>query len=131
MVNSRRAITNSILLGLALLVVGCGKGTSVKRFPVYGAVTLVSGEKLNGSITFLPASGRKGPAATTALVDGNYRFDRNNGPAAGLQTVIVSEARTARSLPTKRVVEKTRREWTLSIDVTDDGQYSHDFTLED
>ena len=59
---------------------GCGQGKGVERLPVHGTVTLSSGEKLSGSITFLPAKGQLGPAATTKLAEGSYKFDRSNGP---------------------------------------------------
>lgn len=133
--SSHRAIVSSILLGLAPLLVGCGRGKVVERFPVHGTVRLANGERLSGSITFLPAKGRPGPGATTALVEGSYRFDRSNGPVAGPQTVIVKRI-VPRSrvpeLPTdKQSAQTANSEWTESTDVSDDGQYLHDFTLKD
>jgi len=134
-VNSYRTIVVSILLGLALLFVGCGRGKAVQRLPVYGTVTLANGEKLNGSITFRPAKGSTGPAATTKLADGSYKFDRSNGPTAGSQTVIVkrvvSRSDALQLLGKKQPVTKTKTEWIQSAEVSDDGRYLHDFTLED
>ncbi|MGA2255743.1 MAG: hypothetical protein ABSG53_13945 [Thermoguttaceae bacterium] len=104
----------------------------MNRFPVHGTVTLASGEKLNGSISFLPA---KGPAATTALKEGSYKFDRNNGPVAGPQTVIVTRvfprSSVMESPPDNKAVPGTKAKWNQSTDISDDGQYVHDFTLED
>ena len=131
-VNSHRAIVFSILLGLAPLFVGCGKRKGVERFPVHGAVKLANGEKLSGTISFLPA---RGPAATTALTEGSYKFDRRNGPVAGQQTVIVkrgvSGPRVFEPPARKKANLGTKTEWNQSTDVSDDGQYLHDFTLKD
>ncbi len=133
--DSHRAIVSSILLGLAPLLFGCDKGKVVARFPVHGTVTFANGEKLSGSITFLPAKGRSGPGATAALVEGAYRFDRSNGPVAGPHTVKimkrnVSGSRIPKSSPINQAGENITTEWTESTDVSDDGQYLHDFTLE-
>ena len=138
-VNSHRFIVVSILFGLAPLLVGCGRGTSVDRLPVHGTVTLADGGMFNGSITFLPANGRPGPAATMLVADGSYKFDRNNGPTAGAQTVIMKRIVPRSRIPEKKEIvqkgkkafQKTQGEWTLSADILDDGQYLQDFTLKD
>jgi hypothetical protein len=77
--------------GLAAMLVvsaGCGK-PSVVRFPVGGSVSVKGNDKLSGSISFEPIV--RGPAATTALENGRYQFDRRNGPAAGRHRVVVVE----------------------------------------
>ena len=134
-VNSHRAIAVSILVGLAPLLVGCGKGNGVDRLPVHGTVTLASGEKLSGSITFTPAKGQLGLPAGTKLTEGSYKFDRNNGPVAGPQTVIVTRvfprSSVMESPPDNKAVPGTKAKWNQSTDISDDGQYVHDFTLED
>jgi len=131
-VNRYRAIVVSILLGLTPLFAGCDRG---KRLPVHGTVTLANGEKPSGSITFLPTKGRAGPAATTTLAEGSYHFDRSNGPLAGPKTVIVnrfvSRADRFQKLTNKKAIPKTKTEWTRSVEVSDDGQYLHDFALID
>ncbi|MGO9110998.1 MAG: hypothetical protein ACLP9L_17385 [Thermoguttaceae bacterium] len=135
-VKSQRTIVSSILLGLTPLLFGCGRGKGVDRFPVHGTVTRADGEKVSGScsITFLPAKGWTGPAANTALVEGSYKFDRSDGPTTGLHTVIVKRfvprSRIPVSLADKQAAEKTRTEWTQSTNVLDDGQYVHNFTVE-
>ncbi len=123
-----------ILLGLAPVLVGCGRGTGVDRLPVHGTVTLANGEKLSGSITFRPAQGRSGPAATTNLTDGSYQFNRGNGPTAGSQTVIVMRivprSRIPQASTDKQALPNAKSQWTQSADISDDGQYLYDFTLE-
>jgi hypothetical protein len=129
-----------ILLGIGATLVGCGKGDGATRLPVVGAVWLSSGEKLTGSITFVPAAGHRGPAATTTLVDGNYRFDRSNGPTAGPHRVIVrrviSKSRMLEGLASKQPKDvkpaparDSKMEWTLFVDVAE-NRARCDFALE-
>jgi hypothetical protein len=137
----RRTALVGVLLGLGVLLDGCGKGGAL-RLPVHGVVSLSNGEALTGSITFAPVEGTPGPGATTALSDGRYQFDRHDGPTAGPHRVIVRRAVAKRTLLESRG-DKTppaskaaapgatpKMEWTLSADVTDDGTYQCDFTLE-
>lgn len=130
----------SILLGLTTLLGGCGKGKQVARQAVRGSVVLRSGENLNGSITFLPAEGRPGPAATATLIDGSYEFDRGNGPTAGPHQVIVKLVipkgammkKWSKKPQSKEALPETepKMEWTLTVNVTDDGAFQRDFTLD-
>jgi len=120
-------------LGLALLSTGCRRG-NVDRLPVHGTVQTVAGEKLDASIALLPAGGRKGPAANASVKEGEYRFDRVNGPTAGRTEVRIRRIDGRQRVPTLQA--KTRRktptksEWTKFVDVADDGKYVQDFTLE-
>ena len=52
-------------------------------------VTCAKGEGFSGSITFVPDKGRPGPAATTGVRGGYYRFDGTNGPTAGPHKVMI------------------------------------------
>jgi hypothetical protein len=101
---------------------------------MHGTVTLASGERLNGSITFLPAEGQSGPSATTKLNAGKYEFDSTNGPTAGPHTVIlkrvVGRADTLKAIEAKQRLPENGAEWTLSVDIADNGQYLQDFTLD-
>ena len=128
-----RAFAVLILLGLLLLPCGCGGEPGPVRLPVHGTVTMASGERLNGSITFLPAEGQSGPSATTKLEEGKYEFDRTNGPTAGPHTVkmrrVVSRADSLKAIAAKQRPRESGAEWTLSADVTDSGQYLQDFTV--
>jgi hypothetical protein len=59
------------------------------RQPISGLVT-VDGQSVDqGSITFLPDRGHRGPAASSAITAGNYRFTTENGPTPGDHRVIV------------------------------------------
>jgi hypothetical protein len=122
-----------ILLGLLSLHCGCSRESPVNRLPVHGTVTMASGERLNGSITFVPAQGQSGPSATTKLDEGKYEFDRTNGPTAGPHTVImkrvVSRAASLKAIAAKQRSRDNRAQWTLEADVVDNGQYLQDFSL--
>jgi hypothetical protein len=134
MMSECRAFVVLILLAFLSLLCGCGRETEVDRFPVHGTVTMASGERLNGSITFLPAQGQSGPSATTKLEEGKYEFDRTSGPTAGPHTVIirrvVSRADTLKAIAAKQRPRENGAEWTLSADVAKNGQYVHDFHLD-
>jgi len=131
----------SVLVGLCALLAGCGRESEIVRLPVRGAVTLASGEQLNGSITFLPVGGR-GPAATTTVKDGSYQFDRTNGPTAGLHRVVIKrvipksamlESRGSRNPRAPKEApqgSEPRLEWVLSTDVTEQNLDHCNFKLE-
>jgi len=61
----------------------------------------VSVDKLpvaRGSISFFPDRGHSGPAASTSIADGNYRFTTLSGPFAGPHRVVVGVETDPRSL---------------------------------
>jgi hypothetical protein len=141
-VSCRRTAVSSILVGLCALLAGCGRDSEIVRLPVRGDVTLSGGEQFNGSITLIPASGQRGPAATTTVKDGNYQFDRTNGPTAGPHHVVIkrviskSAMLESRGSRNPRAPKETpqggepRLEWTLSTDVTEQNLDHCDFKLE-
>ena len=85
---SGRLRSTGVCLLLALLIVGC-QGQS-DRLPVSGTIHDRDGEPLEGSISFLPDGGTEGPAANGSVLNGEYRFDRTNGPVPGKYRVIVT-----------------------------------------
>ena len=87
---NRPAVSFFVLLCIGSTLVGCGKSSGSQRLPVYGSVSMAGGEKVNGSITFLPVEGRSGPAATVSIVSGKYQYDRENGPTPGATHVMVN-----------------------------------------
>jgi hypothetical protein len=119
--------------GLALFAAGCRR-SGPDRVPLHGTVKTVSGDRFDASITFLPSDGKKRPAATASVRNGEYRFDRTNGPTAGPTKIIVRRfARrdeALRAIAKRKPVPQARSEWTLAADVADDGRYVRDFTLE-
>ena len=128
-------LTVAAILTLGILAAGCGKDASA-RLPVYGYVTCANGESFSGSITFVPDKGRPGPAATTGVRGGYYRFDGTNGPTAGPHKVmirkIVPPGEALKSLGQKDSPHagSGKTAWTLSADVKLDGPYRFDFKLD-
>ena len=132
----------SVLIALCALLSGCGREPAIVRLPVRGAVTLPSGEQLSGSITFLPASGHKGPAATTTLAAGSYQFNQTNGPSAGPHRVIIKrvipkaamlESRGNRNPKAPKDMpqgSEPRLEWVVSADVNEQNLEHCDFRLQ-
>jgi hypothetical protein len=129
------------ILALAIIGAGCGKSPAA-RLPVYGAVSYANGETFNGSITFVPANGRPGPAATTGVSNGYYRFDSTNGPTAGPHRVMIRQIiprgaalkslgqRKPPAAPGSADAGSGKTAWTLSADVPLDGPYQFDFKLD-
>ena len=75
-----------LIVGLSL--VGCGGAeTGPARIAVSGSIT--GPAAVNGTISFLPTEGTKGPSATASIVNGKYRFDSTNGPVAGNYSVVI------------------------------------------
>jgi hypothetical protein len=138
LIQHRRAMA-WVLAGLAMLVSGCSKSATA-RLPVHGTVSFANGAKLSGSITFVPAAGHAGPAATTTLADGDYQFDRDTGPTAGPHQVIVrrilskSAALSARGkkptepLPPAESAQKL--EWALAVDLSESDAQPCNLTLD-
>ena len=131
-----------VLVGLVTLLPGCGKAGGLVRLPVRGTVLLSNGEKLSGSVTFVPTEGRSGPAATTALVEGRYEFDQTNGPTAGRHRVIVKRAiskgpmsgprdgKTTPAPPGAASRGSPKAEWALYVDVSADTADQCDLNLD-
>jgi hypothetical protein len=68
---------------MALGLLGCHSGQgNWERVPLTGVVTY-EGQRLSGTLTLVPATGHKGPAASTAVQEGVFSFTTQNGPVAG------------------------------------------------
>ncbi|WP_442505753.1 hypothetical protein SH528x_004559 [Novipirellula sp. SH528] len=79
-----------VLATAIILITGCGQATSPLRKAVSGQIAVDGNPAPNGSISFLPARGTSGPAATSLIADGQYRFDKSNGPYTGAYQVVIS-----------------------------------------
>jgi len=130
-----------ILLGLCTTLAGCGGRNSASRLPIRGTVSFSTGQKLRGAITFVPAEGHAGPAATTAIVDGRYQFDATNGPTPGPHRVIVKRIDSRGRLPESRGDSQKadaksvtnpalKVEWTFACDLKATDVGPRDFTLD-
>ena len=72
---------------LGASVSGCGGSSDIPRQAVYGRIAGAEGR--SGLVSFVPQENTKGPAARAALIDGEYRFGRTDGPIPGDYTVII------------------------------------------
>jgi len=117
-----------LLATLTMALTGCSK-SGVNRLPLRGTVGFSNGATVSGTITFIPATGATGPAATATLTDGNYQFDRDTGPTAGPHQVIVRRimsktaalaARTKGKAPVPPPADAAQRmEWSLPVNLSE------------
>ncbi len=80
-------------LALVLSVCGCSGSDGPTRYPVSGFVTLDDKPLKNGvirlipQVTIMPSSGSNqapvGPGAMAEILNGEFRFTKENGPVAG------------------------------------------------
>ena len=82
---------HSALFLLALLA-GCG-GDSADRARVYGTVTFDSVPIEEGSITFIPADGTRGPTSGGEIKVGRYDISQTKGPMIGTSRVEIRGSR--------------------------------------
>ncbi len=77
-------VGSCVVVGL----IGCSE-SGPSRKPVFGTVSNSAANPVNGGISFLPAAGTKGPAATAAVVEGKFRFAAADGPVPGQYQVLI------------------------------------------
>ena len=90
----RSALCLAALLALAaaaLASTGCGAG-GLSRGAVAGSVTIGGQPLAKGRILFLPLAPTSGPTVSAAIVDGQYRLSRREGPIAGRNRVEIEAA---------------------------------------
>jgi hypothetical protein len=92
----RTLLPTLICATVAVAVLGCSKTSSPRR-AIHGTVRLDAADVVSGSISFLPTDGNRGPATTTAIVSGQYRFSEQNGPYGGAYRIVVGIDTTKQS----------------------------------
>ena len=128
-----------VVLSLSfLLFVGCRSETD--RRPMRGRVEIDGVAVTRGSIGFRPAPGNSGPAASAAIVDGEYRFTDETGPHDGPHRVVIDvqppTAGDAASGPRKAAGARTAsggpglRHFEVDYTVPAGGECHKDFELE-
>jgi hypothetical protein len=70
-------------LTVLISVSACRNDDGRRRVEVRGKVTYQDAPVERGLITFRPASGSRGPAAGTGIVDGKFLIPAEKGPIAG------------------------------------------------
>ena len=123
--------TGFCLVGLSIIV-GCGGEQGPKRIVVSGKVRRGGQPMTNASISYLPEAGHSGPAATTGIIDGQYRFTSKNGPSAGPHGVVIRLGAPGKGFGKKEedVPESGARSWQFKADVPEEGPWEKDFTLD-
>ncbi len=114
------------------IIGGCSGGDELPRKPVFGTVS-ASSDKLDGAISFLPAVDTKGPSATTAIVQGKYRFVAGDGVVPGkYQVLIVPKITKSISQPgsvTKAHSKSAPTEFRQEVTVPADGPFELNFQV--
>jgi len=80
-----------------------------------------------GSISFLTVKGQAAPTANAAVIDGDYKFDRNNGPIEGHYKVVIR--RVVSKADSRAAPKSAESDWESTADVADDGEYLRDITI--
>jgi hypothetical protein len=70
-----------------LAVAGCGRNTD--RLPLTGTVTWQGRPLAKGSILFVPVQEHRGPKIGAAIVNGDYRIEKERGATPGTYRVEV------------------------------------------
>src|SRR5262245_32760488 len=74
------------LAAVTACAAGCGK-SGPTRAPVTGQVTVAGQPVAAGRILFTPTSPNHGPAVSTRVTAGRYKFSREEGPVVGQNRV--------------------------------------------
>ena len=123
----------SLAVLFALMIIGgCWGGDELPRKPVFGTVSSAT-NKLDGAISFLPAADTKGPSATTAIVQGKYRFAASDCVVPGKYQVLIVPKITkpfSQSGSTTTTQSKSEpREFRQEVTVPADGPYELNFQV--
>ncbi|HEY4233793.1 MAG TPA: hypothetical protein VGM76_10225 [Lacipirellulaceae bacterium] len=82
-------LSRLIWITVLVLAPACRDDNGLGRVEVRGRVTYQGAPLQRGLITFRPASGSRGPAAGTGIVDGKFLIPAEQGPIAGPHEVEV------------------------------------------
>ncbi len=114
------------------IIGGCSGGDELPRKPVFGTVSTAS-NTLDGAISFLPTADTKGPSATTAIIQGKYRFVAGDGVVPGkYQVLIVPKITKPISQPesaTKTHSKSEPTEFRQEVTVPADGPFELNFQV--
>ena len=117
----------SATLAIALCL-GCGKGDGLNRSSVEGKVSLDGTPVEQGSITFVPTSGTKGPTAGGSIAKGRYSVPAAKGPVVGRYRVEIHAPRNTG----KKIQAPMAPAGTMTDEIADamPAQYNTKSTLE-
>ena len=120
------------------MLIGCGGGSGPQRVAVSGKVERSGQPMWGSSISFLPAEGHDGPAATANIEEGRYAFSRDNGPTAGPHRVLIRINSPSGGMRAEIEGRQADRKslpppggpWQFEVDVPAESSFQKDFTLE-
>ena len=108
----------------------------MKRVAIYGTVMLEGTPLDAGTLTLLPVDGDS-PAVNCAIRQGEYAFDKTNGPVAGLHRVLIMPDVDLKTpyLPTPGQPKRSRArkeplEWEQQVDIPRADSFEHNIALE-
>lgn len=100
MTMSAKTLFSSFTIASLLFCWGCGGSDGPPRSSVRGKITLDGAEIAEGTITFFPTGGTKGPTAGTTISAGRYAIAADRGPVAGRYRIEIHGPRkTGRQVP--------------------------------
>ena len=109
---------------------GCRQSSGPNRLEVHGKVVQDGKPLETGTISFLPAEGVTGPAASTLIEKGIYKFTKDDGPVAGAHKVLINVTPVQQSKLTGQPAKPAgKTEWTFAADVGK-GPLEQDFKLD-
>jgi len=89
----RLLLSFACCVGLMVLVSGCGSASGPERAAVRGTVAF-NGEPIEtGSIQFVPVEGVTGKAVATPISNGEFSLSSGEGPAVGMNKVVINATR--------------------------------------
>jgi hypothetical protein len=140
---ARPAASLSLRAMLILLIfasiVGCQRAAAPQRVAVSGEVRCGEVPLSHGLIRFKPLASGSGPAASTAIEAGIFRFNERNGPPPGRYEVVIQPVVDGKRLPTstndssafaRSASGPTHGPWTLEVDVPAQKTFEMPFTLQ-
>ena len=86
------ALCTTVLVSLAIGIIGCAPSTGMKKFTVSGSITMPDGKPVPaGEVNFEPdgQAGNKGPASMTQINAGKYSLPSASGVVGGKYIVTI------------------------------------------
>jgi hypothetical protein len=138
-----RTIAAIFLVGLiAAGLVGCGESGPV-RAPVVGQVTVGGKPLAAGRILFTPIEPNHGPAASSRIINGEYKLSKEEGPVVGENRVEVEAdlpigfalddeaafAKRGKPLPPNPIPPAFNTESTLAVEIKAGDVNQYDITI--
>lgn len=128
----------------ALLVVfsGCGGSSGPPRIPGHGKVTVDGQPAPAGYVTVRPAANVSGVGGSANIVNGEYRFDDENGPEPGkkyeivvnLHALLPQAANSPKGggeapVATNIKLPGGRYQWSFPLETPTEGEFTHDIDI--